>query len=449
MKKSLLWLLIALLTVSMIATFSLVGCKEEAAAPAEEEEEAAGEEAEEEAPAEEAKPAEEITIRALIRPDEGRNVEIFTQKFEDETGINVEVDFVSWAEIHDKTLIVLTGGGGGYDIIFIPSANALEFLSGGWFEPIDDMIPAEERDQWLESVINLYTYDGQLLALPWYSGGDHMVYNSAYLEEAGVDPEAIKTWDDFYQACLTIKEKGILEYPYTPSSKYPGCMYHNWGAMVYSMGGQLFDESGNPVFNEGSGLEALELLAKGTLEDEIFDPAGIAMDDYETLINYINGNAAFLLDSTWAATQTVVSEDSQVSEVSKLMLIPGSEENRTGMMMYAGGFGLLKTSEHKEEAKQYMEYLTSEEAQKQHATEGANAPTRVVLFDDPDIAANWVNFEILAQQLSYGTTAPQYLWLEEWRKSLATAVQDALAGRKTAKEALDWAAEEAQRLAQQ
>ena len=51
MKKPLLWLLIMLLTVSMIATFSLAGCKKEAApaaeeaAPAEEVEEAAEEEA--------------------------------------------------------------------------------------------------------------------------------------------------------------------------------------------------------------------------------------------------------------------------------------------------------------------------------------------------------------------------------------------------------------------
>jgi len=53
MKKSLMWLLVVLLSVSMIATFSLAGCKEKEVV----EEEAPP--AEEEAPAEEAPPAEE------------------------------------------------------------------------------------------------------------------------------------------------------------------------------------------------------------------------------------------------------------------------------------------------------------------------------------------------------------------------------------------------------
>jgi ABC-type glycerol-3-phosphate transport system substrate-binding protein len=83
------------------------------------------------APAEPAAPAETpVIIRALIRPDEGENVATYAAKFEEMTGNKVEVDFASWAEIHDKTITTLATGGGGYDIIFIPSANVVEFSSG-------------------------------------------------------------------------------------------------------------------------------------------------------------------------------------------------------------------------------------------------------------------------------------------------------------------------------
>jgi ABC-type glycerol-3-phosphate transport system substrate-binding protein len=75
--------------------------------------------------------SESVTIRALIRPDEGENVAIFAKKFEELTGHNVEVDFVGWAEIYNKIVTTLATGGGGYDIIFVPSANALEFMSMG------------------------------------------------------------------------------------------------------------------------------------------------------------------------------------------------------------------------------------------------------------------------------------------------------------------------------
>jgi ABC-type glycerol-3-phosphate transport system substrate-binding protein len=109
----------------------------------------------------------------------------------------------------------------------------------------------------------------------------------------------------------------------------------------------------------------------------------------------------------------------------------------------------MKNSEHKEEAKQFMVYLTSEEAQKHHAIQGANMPTRVALFDDADIAATWKGFEVLASQLSYGKFAPQFTWFEEWRRSAAASVQDVMAGRKTPQEAVDWLAEETIRLKSQ
>src|SRR6266850_6033988 len=89
--------------------------------------------------------AQGVTLRAIIRPDEGGNVAMFAKKFKEKTGIDVQVDFVSWAEIHDKTITTLAGGGGGYDIIFIPSANVVEYTSGGWFEPIDVQITDKNR----------------------------------------------------------------------------------------------------------------------------------------------------------------------------------------------------------------------------------------------------------------------------------------------------------------
>jgi ABC-type glycerol-3-phosphate transport system substrate-binding protein len=109
----------------------------------------------------------------------------------------------------------------------------------------------------------------------------------------------------------------------------------------------------------------------------------------------------------------------------------------------------MNNSEHKEEAKQFLTYLTNEEAQKHHAIEGANMPTRVALFEDADIAASWKGFEALAEQLTHGQFAPQFTWFEEWRRSAATAVQDVMADRKSPEEAVDWLVEETDRLKSQ
>jgi multiple sugar transport system substrate-binding protein len=399
-------------------------------------------------PAQPAQPAQ--PVRMLVRPDEGGNVALFAERFTQETGIPVEVDFVGWAEIHSKTITTLASGGGGYDIVFIPSANAVEFASGGWFEPIDDVVPANERSQWLESVLDLYTYNGSLIAMPWYSGGVHMAYNASILEAAGLNVEDIVTWSDFMDACETIEETGAATWCFTPSAKFPGNFYFNWGSMVLSRGSDFFDEDGNAIFqNSNAARDAFEFHREG-VDKGYFDPAGVALDDYETLIKFGTGDTAFMLNSTWSVTQANRNPElSGITGNSGLMLIPGNGGTRSAGYLYAGGLGLLKTSQNKEAAKQFLKYITSEEAQKHHAIEGANLPTRTALFTDPEIATAWPGFETLTEQLPYGKFPPQFTWFEEWRRQAASAVQDVMSGRRSAEDAVQFLVTETERISNQ
>jgi ABC-type glycerol-3-phosphate transport system substrate-binding protein len=388
-----------------------------------------------------------IVLHALLQPDEGNNVADYTALFEKQTGIKVQVDFVGWDTIHDKTVTTLASGGGGYDIVFIPSADAIIDTATDQFEPIDDLIPANEREQWLETVLNLYTYQGHLVAMPWYSGGAHFAYNKDILSKAGVDPDKIITWDDFMAACETIKEKGAADYCFTPSAKYPAPMTMSIGTILLSYGGDWLDASGNPVFQNGdAGLKMYTMLKDG-IDKGYFNKAGIDMDDYATLIEFGTGKTAFLLDSTWSVTNANNNKDvSQILGKVGYMLIPGMGDTRSGGYLYAGALGILKSSTHKDEAKAYIQLQTGEAAQKDHAIKGANMPTRVALFTDPDIASSWPGFEVLANQITYLTTTPPFTWQDEWAHSLATTQQDVMAGRKTPAEAIQWLVDETNRI---
>lgn len=446
------------LSVLMVATMLISACAPNNVATPAPVEESAAEAPAEEAPAEEApadeapasEPAEAVTIRMLVRPDEGGNIAKYAEQFEEETGIVVSVDFVAWSDISNKTLTTLAAGGGGYDIVFMPSADASKLVAGGWFEPINDMISDDQQADWLPAVLDFYTIDDQLMGMPWYAGGAHMAYNKEILANAGVDAASIVTWDDFMAACQAIKDSGSADFCFTPSAKYAGEFYYNWGTMVLSRGGTFFDETGAPIFQNSS--EALDAYAmiKEAVDLGYFNPAGIAMDDYETLIDFGTGKTAFLLDSTWAATQANVNADlSTVTGNVGYILVPGAGDVRSAAYLYAGGLGLLNTSIHKEEAKQFMAYLTSEEAQKHHAVEGSNMPTRVSLYSDPDIAAAWDGFAELAAQLSYGDFVPEVPWLDEWRHSVATSIQEVMTAEKTPQEAVDWLVSETDRIRNQ
>lgn len=441
----------AVFSVLIVATMLITACAPKAtptAAPVEEKPTEAVVQPPTEAPT--AAPVEAVTIRMLVRPDEGGNVAKFAEQFEKDTGIKVAVDFVAWSDISNKTLTTLAAGGGGYDIVFMPSADASKLIAGNWFEPINDLIPEAQKADWLPAVLNFYTADGNVMAMPWYAGGAHMAYNKTILEAAGVDPASVKTWDDFMAACKTIKEKGAADFCFTPSAKYAGEFYYNWGTMVLSRGGKFFDDSGAPIFqNSTEALDSYTFIKNG-VDAGYFDPAGVAMDDYETLIQFGTGKIAFLLDSTWSATQANKNKDlSTITGNVGYILVPGAGDVRSAAYLYAGGLGLLNTSEHKDEAKQFIAYLTGAEAQKHHAIEGANMPTRVALYSDADIAAAWGGYADLAAQLSYGDFVPAVPWLDEWRHSVATSIQDVMSGTKTPQQAVDWLVTETDRIRNQ
>lgn len=403
-----------------------------------------------EAPTEAPAATEPVTIRMLVRPDEGGNVAKYAALFEEETGIKVSADFVAWSDISNKTLTTLAAGGGGYDIVFMPSADASKLVAGGWFESLSDLVPADQAADWLPAVLDFYTFDGQLMAMPWYAGGAHMSYNKDILDAAGVDPATIVTWDDFMAACKTIKDSGAADFCFTPSAKYAGEFYYNWGTMVLSRGGKLFDDSGAPIFqNSTEALDTYTFLKEG-IDQGYFNPAGVALDDYETLIDFGTGKTAFMLNSTWSSAQANVNTDlSTITGKTGYILVPGMGAVRSAAYLYAGGLGLLNTSEHKEEAKQFIVYMTGAAAQKDHAIDGGNMPTRVALYSDADIAAAWGGFTDLAAQLNYGNFVPSESWFDEWRHSLASSIQEVISGTKTPQEAVDWLVNETDRIRNQ
>ena len=96
------------------------------------------------------------------------------------------------------------------------------------------------------------------------------------------------------------------------------------GSILASGGEEFFDAEGNPVFQDSElALKSFDLIAEG-IEKGYFDPAGIALDDYETLIEFGAGTTAFMINSTWSATQATQNPElSAVTDSAGIMLIPG------------------------------------------------------------------------------------------------------------------------------
>jgi multiple sugar transport system substrate-binding protein len=84
----------------------------------------------------------------------------------------------------------------------------LENAWSGAIVPVDDLIPAEESDHYINNFER--TYDGKIWGVPWYLSGNPMVFNPKLFEQAGLDPKSPpKTWDELKDACSKLSAIGV------------------------------------------------------------------------------------------------------------------------------------------------------------------------------------------------------------------------------------------------
>lgn len=121
------------------------------------------------------------------------------------------------------------------------SANELPdvFTTHGWsvarysdyLEPVNDMEWAADINEQIKPVIT--DKDGNMYVLPVDMDIAGIICNMTVLEEAGVNPDEIKTWDDFAAACDKIKAAGKTPIHMGGKDNWTIGQYFDWAAPSY------------------------------------------------------------------------------------------------------------------------------------------------------------------------------------------------------------------------
>ena len=225
MKKTLLILMVSILSIGMAVTFSLTGCK------------GAVEEAVTEAAEEAVEEAEEAVEEVVEEPEEEEVVEeedIFTEPTElifwwygeeDSPGFTeyVEASCKAYNELHPN--ITVTPQHQASDVVVPNFLAAAESQSGPdiatvwygiynleqvWAEnvaPISDYVDEEELSHWIGN--DLATYDGKVWSSDLYAFSFVILYYKDHFVDAGLDPDDPPvTWDEFMDTSKALKDAG-------------------------------------------------------------------------------------------------------------------------------------------------------------------------------------------------------------------------------------------------
>lgn len=148
--------------------------------------------------------------------------------------------------------------------------------------------------------VNAFTYDGKIYGLAQYVSQVGFWYNKDLLDQAGVDPEAITTWDDFLAAVQQVKDAGITPISVGGLDKWPLHFYWSYLAMriagaegfAAAKAGEEGGFAAEPFILAGQEFERLVAL-------EPFQEGFMTMN-YDAAAGFFgDGNAAFHLMGDW------------------------------------------------------------------------------------------------------------------------------------------------------
>lgn len=365
-------------------------------------------------------------------PDWGVPNEDLLAEFEEETGIKVTVNEVSWDDIRDKIAIASSGGASAADVVEVDWSWVGEFYAADWLEPLD----VSDEDKADIPTIDTFTVDDKVLAMPYANDYRLSYYNTEQFKEAGITEEP-QTWDDVYEAMKAIKEAGVVEHPFTiPLNAEEGATTSLiW--LAWTMNGVVFNDDG--TLNEESVMAALKYEEKMIKEDMV-DPADKTTAGMDAYMRLTGGSASFMTGPTSFVSRSTNEEECSVIGQITPILVPGKDGKAEQTMALPEGIGVTKFSENKEAAKKFVEWYTSADMQKKLNETNSAIPTRNSVLEElinegtiENAGAMLEEAKLIASPFPNGVPA----YYSEMTNAIYNAVNKMALGELTAEEAFE------------
>jgi arabinosaccharide transport system substrate-binding protein len=328
--------------------------------------------------------------------------------------ITVSYTNIEYNQMHDNLLAAFLAGQGAPDLADIEIGKFARFTKSEDNVHLLDLSDtvAPYLPDLVASRMAPYQAYGKQLGIDYHLGAYLMYYNRALLDEAGVDPDSIRTWDDYIAAGRQFKEA----FPDKAwGSVETNAIFSAYGLM-YMNGGNVYNEAGELVLDSPENAEALQFMSDLVNAEGVSIPApGGNHHSPEFYSAFLNGEIASFWMPQWFMTRFPDNMSDLCGSV-VVRPMPVFEEGGFTTTM-GGGTGTAVTDqtpvEEQELAKEFLAFAKlTPEAQKALWTDLGFDPFRVETYDDPELLqpdecfSGEVPFEYVKAEL--GNVAPEY-----------------------------------------
>jgi len=248
-------------------------------------------------------------------------------------GTKVDIQFVPWAQAHDKFVTAIAGGKVP-DVAEMGTTWTPEFADqGALLEQ-----PEIAKDDYVSSLVDAATLNEKVYGKPWYAGARSLIYRKDFLEKAGVEPP--KTWDDMEAAAKAIKAKVDGVYPVG----FTGLSEHMYLPTIWQAGGEIATQEGDTwksALNSPEGAQALDWYAS-FYKDGYVPKAAIGWEEPDAQTAFINGDVAMLIAGGWGYNSIIATKPELEGKIGTALTPTGPSGKGTA---FAGGSHLVQFTE--------------------------------------------------------------------------------------------------------
>ena len=365
----------------------------------------------------------ETTLNALFMAQAAyseQNVRDMTADFmKANPDIKVNLEFVPYEGLRDKTLLS-QGAGGGYDVVLFDVIWPAEYATNNVLIDVSERITADMKSDIMPGAWTTVEYNGKAYGMPWILDTKYLFYNTDMLKKAGIAAPP-KTWDELLEQAKIIKDKGIVEHPIVWSWAQAEAVICDYTMLLASYGGSFLTDDGKPAFQSGGGVQALDYMVN-SIEAGLTNPNSKEYLEEDVRRVFSSGQAAFALN--WTYMYNLANDPKESKIAGNVGVVPGpgvSGKLDASAVNGSMGLGITAASKHPDEAWKYIIAMTSLDTQKKYAQ--LSLPIWSSWYDKPDVSKDQEQL-IAAAKVGLAAmyprpTTPKY-------QELSTAIQQAI-----------------------
>jgi len=272
---------------------------------------------------------------------------------EENPDINVEVTTVPYPE-YQQRLLTAVQGGNAPDVATLDQIWMGAFAEAGAISDLTDVAADAglTRDAFFGGAWDSAVYNDTLYGMPFnVDVWQFSYYNQDLLDEAGVDPQSLTTFEGLRAAAEQLTGDGQFGVGLFGHRGEDTVVVAN--SFIFSNGGAVFGEDGACALNEAPAVEAMTYLQ----DLAQFAPDGILNASSGSMRElFLNGSLAI---EFWPALEQPTLQNSDIS----WGFVSGTAGASGEAVGAFGGWNLaiFESSEHKEAAQKFVEFMVRED----------------------------------------------------------------------------------------